>query len=161
MPKQKIIPCLWFDDNAEEAVQFYVSIFEHSKILKVARYGDAGPGPEGSVMTISFQLLGQEFLALNGGPAFKFNEAISMTVGCKDQREVDELWAKLTQGGGQEGQCGWLKDRFGLSWQITPTRLTELLQVDDSERARRVMEAMLQMKKIEIDRLEEAHAEAR
>lgn len=160
MSKQKIAPCLWFDDDAEEAIEFYVSIFEHSKIHKTTRYGDTGPGPIGSVMTIAFQLHGQEYVALNGGPAFKFTEAISLVVSCKDQKEVDETWAKLLQGGGQESQCGWLKDRFGLSWQVVPARLPELLQDSDPEKSRRVMEAILQMRKIDIDRLEEVYEEA-
>ena len=157
MSKQKIIPCLWFDHNAEEAVNFYVSVFKHSKIHKVTRYGDVGPGPVGSVMTISFQIENQDFLALNGGPQFKFNEAVSLIVNCEDQKEVDELWAKLTQNGGQESQCGWLKDKFGLSWQITPIALMEMMQDRDPEKSKRVMEAMLKMKKIEIDQLEEAY----
>lgn len=157
MSKQKITPCLWFDNNAEEAVNFYTSVFKHTKIHKIVRYGDAGPGPKGSVMTVSFQIEGQDFLALNGGPQFKFNEAISMIVNCEDQKEVDELWAKLTQNGGQESMCGWLKDKYGLSWQITPTVLMEMMQDRDAEKAKRVMEAMLRMKKIEIDRLEDAY----
>ncbi|TMQ69694.1 MAG: VOC family protein [Candidatus Eisenbacteria bacterium] len=159
MSKQKITPFLWFDSNAEEAAEFYTSVFKHSKIHKTTRYGDAGPGPKGSVMTISFQLEGQDFLALNGGPQFKFNEAISFMVNCDNQKEVDEMWSRLSQGG-QEGQCGWLKDRYGLSWQIVPAALPELLQDKDPEKSRRVMEAMLQMKKIDIERLEEAHAGA-
>jgi predicted 3-demethylubiquinone-9 3-methyltransferase (glyoxalase superfamily) len=161
MSKQQITPCLWFDHEAEEAVNFYTSIFKHSKIHKVTHYGDAGPRPAGSVMTISFQLAGQDFLALNGGPQFKFTEALSLMVNCEDQKEVDELWTKLTQGGGQESQCGWLKDKFGLSWQIVPNALSEMIQDKDPERAQRVMKAMLQMKKIEIDQLEEAYAGAR
>lgn len=160
MSKQKITPCLWFDNNAEEAAHFYTSVFEHSKILKVNRYGEAGPGPAGSVMTVLFDIHGQEFLALNGGPQFKFNEAVSLIVNCEDQKEVDEMWAKLTQGG-QESQCGWLKDKYGLSWQIVPTALMEMIQDKDPEKSQRVFKAMLQMKKIEIDQLEDAYAGAR
>jgi predicted 3-demethylubiquinone-9 3-methyltransferase (glyoxalase superfamily) len=153
---QKITPFLWFDNQAEEAANFYTSIFKNSKVGNVARYGEAGPGPEGSVMTVSFQLEGQEFTALNGGPAFKFTEAISFFVDCKSQEEVDELWEKLTAGG-EEGPCGWLKDKFGLSWQIVPTVLIEMLNDPDPEKARRATEAMLQMKKIDIPTLEQAY----
>ena len=124
---QKIAPCLWFDDNAEEAVNFYASIFKDSKILDVARYGDGGPGPAGSVLTMTFQIHGLEVIALNGGPHFTFNEAISLSVRCETQQEVDDLWEKLTAGG-EESQCGWLKDKFGLSWQIVPKALIEMLQ---------------------------------
>jgi len=152
----KITPCLWFDDNAEEAVNFYVSIFKNSKILSVARYGEAGPRPEGMVMTMTFQLDGQEFMALNGGPEFKFTEAISFYVNCKTQAEVDELWEKLSAGG-EEVQCGWLKDKFGLSWQIVPAILGELLGDKDAGKAARVMQAMLQMKKIDIAGLQRAY----
>ena len=152
---QKISTFLWFDANAEEAANYYVSIFKNSKILGVSRYGETGPGPKGSVMTVSFQLEGQEFTALNGGPQFKFTEAISLFVKCETQKEVDELWSKLTAGG-EESQCGWLKDRYGLSWQITPTVLLRLIQDPDPAKAKRVMEAMLQMKKIDIARLEQA-----
>jgi predicted 3-demethylubiquinone-9 3-methyltransferase (glyoxalase superfamily) len=155
--RQKIVTFLWFDGNAEEAAKHYTSIFKNSKILNVARYGDAGPGPKGSVMTVNFELEGQEFIALNGGPQFKFTEAISLLVNCETQREVDELWAKLTAGG-QESQCGWLKDKFGLSWQIVPVALFQMMQDRDPEKAKRVVEAMLQMKKIDLDRLEEAYA---
>jgi predicted 3-demethylubiquinone-9 3-methyltransferase (glyoxalase superfamily) len=154
MPKIK--PFLWFDTQAEEAAKFYVSIFKNSKIVKVARYGEAGPGPKGSVMTVVFQLDGQEFIALNGGPHFKFTEAISFVVECKTQEEVDEYCEKLTEGG-QEVQCGWLKDKYGLSWQITPTALGEMLSDPDREKAKRVMEAMLKMKKIEIAELRRAY----
>ncbi len=154
--KQKITTFLWFDGNAEEAANHYVSIFKNSKILNVARYGEAGPGPKGSVMIVRFQLEGQEFIALNGGPQFKFTEAISLFVSCDTQREVDELWSSLSAGGA-ESQCGWLKDRFGLSWQIVPTALTRLLQDPDPAKSKRVMEAMLQMKKIDIARLEQAY----
>ena len=153
---QKITPFLWYDNNAEEAINLYLSIFKNSKITKVARYGDAGPGPKGSVMTIAFQLEGQEFIALNGGPMFKFTEAISLSVDCKTQQEVDELWEKLSAGG-QPGQCGWLKDRFGLSWQIVPSALVEMLQDKDAEKSNRVMQAMMQMRKIDIARLRQAY----
>ncbi len=153
---QKIRTFLWFDDDAEEAMDFYVSIFPNSKILNVTRYGDAGPGPKGTVMTGTFQLAGQEFIALNGGPVFKFTEAISLSVDCKTQQEVDELWERLGAGG-EPGQCGWLKDRFGLSWQIVPSVLPEMLQDPDPERSRRVMEAMMPMKKLDIRRLEQAY----
>jgi predicted 3-demethylubiquinone-9 3-methyltransferase (glyoxalase superfamily) len=153
---QKITPFLWFDNQAEEAVKFYTSIFKNSKVGTIARYGDAGPGPKGSVMTVSFELDGLEFTALNGGPVFRFNEAISFVVDCTSQQEVDELWAKLTEGG-EEGQCGWLKDRFGVSWQIVPRVLIELMNDPDPEKAKRVTEAMLKMKKIEIKSLQEAY----
>ena len=156
--KQKIATFLWFDANAEEAAKHYVSIFKNSKILSVTRYGDAGPGPKGSVMTVNFQLEGQEFIALNGGPQFKFTEAISLLVNCDTQREVDELWSKLSAGG-EESQCGWLKDKYGLFWQIIPTALLELMQDRDPGKSKRVMEAMLQMKKIDIGLLEKAYAE--
>lgn len=155
--KQKITPYLWFDDNAEEAMNFYVSIFENSKILDVKRYGDAGPGPKGNVMLGVFQLEGQPFIALNGGPQFKFTEAISLFVSCEGQEEVDELWQKLTADGGAPSQCGWLKDKFGLSWQIVPTALMTMLSDKDPEKSRRVMEAMLKMTKIDIDKLKEAY----
>ena len=154
---QKIVTFLWFDGNAEEAASHYTSIFKNSKILSVSRYGDAGPGPKGQAMTVTFQLEGQQFIALNGGPQFKFTEAISLLVNCDTQQEVDELWSELGAGG-EEGPCGWLKDKFGLSWQIIPTALPRLLGDRDPVKARRVMEAMLQMKKIEIPRLEQAHA---
>jgi predicted 3-demethylubiquinone-9 3-methyltransferase (glyoxalase superfamily) len=155
--KQKITTYLWFDNQAEEAAKHYISIFGNSKILNVARYGEAGPGPKGAVMTVTFQLEGQEFIALNGGPHFKFTEAISLLVSCETQKEVDELWTKLSAGGG-EGQCGWLKDKYGLSWQIIPTALFKLLQDPAPEKAKRVMDAMLQMKKIDVARLEQAYA---
>ena len=152
---QKITPFLWFDNNAEEAMNFYVSIFKNSKVISVARYGDAGPGPKGSVMTANFQLNGQEFVALNGGPHFKFTEAISFVVNCETQQEVDEFWEKLSEGG-EESRCGWLKDKYGLSWQIVPTILVKLLQDKDPVKAKRVMEAMLQMNKIDIKKLKQA-----
>ena len=153
---QKITPYLWFDSQAEEAANFYVSIFNNSKIVNISRYGEAGPGPVGTVLTVSFELEGQEFTALNGGPAFKFTEAISFFVDCKSQEEVDELWEKLTEGG-EEQPCGWLKDKFGLSWQIVPTVLIEMLNDPDPEKSKRVTEAMLQMKQIDIPTLEQAY----
>ena len=152
----KINPFLWFDQQAEEAVNHYVSIFKNSKILNVARSGDAGPGPKGSVMTIAFQLEGQDSVALNGGPQFKFTEAISLLVNCETQEEVDELWRRLSEGG-EPSRCGWLKDKFGLSWQIVPTTLGRLLQDKDPKRARRVMEAMMKMGKLEIAELKRAY----
>jgi predicted 3-demethylubiquinone-9 3-methyltransferase (glyoxalase superfamily) len=154
---QKITPFLWLDNHAEEAVNFYTSIFKNSKILNVARYSEVGPGPKGSVMTVAFQLDGQEFIALNGGPQFKFTEAISFVVNCKTQKEVDDLWEKLSEGG-EKVQCGWLKDKYGVSWQIVPTVLRELLSDSDPAKSRRVMEAMLQMKKIDIEGLKKAYA---
>ena len=153
---QKITSFLWFDDQAEEAANLYVSIFKNSKIVNIARYGEAGPGPAGTVMTVTFQLEGQEFIALNGGPQFKFTEAISFSVDCKTQEEVDELWEKLAAGG-EEGPCGWLKDKYGLSWQINPTVLGEMLSDPDPEKSQRVMKAMLQMKKIDIEGLKQAY----
>ncbi len=153
---QKITPYLWFDDQAEEAVNFYTSLFENSKILSVNRYGDAGPGLSGSVMTIAFQLHGQDFVALNGGPHYKFTEAISLFVDCETQEEVDLLWEKLTDGG-EEGPCGWLKDRFGLSWQIIPAGLGELLSSPDAEKSQRAMQAMFAMKKIDLAQIKLAY----
>jgi predicted 3-demethylubiquinone-9 3-methyltransferase (glyoxalase superfamily) len=152
---QKITPNLWFDTEGEEAAKFYTSVFPNSKITEVTHYGSAGPRPEGMVMTVTFELDGQQFLALNGGPEFKFNEAVSFEVDCKDQAEVDEYWTKLSEGG-EQGPCGWLKDRFGVSWQIVPTVLTELIADPDREKAQRVMEAMLKMQKIEVAELERA-----
>jgi len=157
---QKITTFLWFDSNAEEAMNFYVSIFKNSKIGRVARYGDAGPGPKGAVMAASFQLDGQEFQALNGGPKYKFTPAISLFVNCESQQEVDELWTKLLEGGGREDQCGWLQDKFGLSWQIIPTILPKLLGDKDPKKASRVMKAMLQMKKIDSKKLQHAYDQA-
>jgi len=153
---QKITPFLWFDNNAEEAAELYVSIFRDSKILSVSRYGDAGPGPAGSAMSVTFELEGQQFMALNGGPQYKFTEAISLFVHCTTQEEVDDLWARLSAGG-EEGPCGWLKDRYGLSWQIVPSVLGEWLGDEDAEKAKRVMQAMLQMKKLDIRRLKQAY----
>jgi predicted 3-demethylubiquinone-9 3-methyltransferase (glyoxalase superfamily) len=150
-----ITPCLWFDTEGEEAAQFYTSVFPNSKIVDIARYGSAGPRSEGTVMTVSFELDGQQFVALNGGPQFTFNEAISFQVSCESQEEVDAFWSKLSEGG-EEGPCGWLKDKYGVSWQIVPTALPELLADPDPERSQRVMQAMLEMKKIEIDALERA-----
>jgi predicted 3-demethylubiquinone-9 3-methyltransferase (glyoxalase superfamily) len=153
----QLTPCLWFDTEGEDAAELYTSVFPNSKILEIGRYGSAGPRPEGTVMTVTFELDGQEFLALNGGPEFTFNEAVSFQIPCRDQAEVDHYWEKLGEGG-EHGPCGWLKDRFGLSWQVVPTRLTELLTDSDREKSQRVMAAMLQMGKIEIDELERAAA---
>jgi predicted 3-demethylubiquinone-9 3-methyltransferase (glyoxalase superfamily) len=157
---QKITPFLWFDDKAEEAMNFYVSVFKNSKIRKVTRYGEAGAEvagrPKGTVMTATFQLNGQEFVALNGGPQFKFTEAISFVVNCETQDEIDEFWEKLSEGG-EQVQCGWLKDRYGVSWQIVPTVLDEMMQDKDPKKTNRVMNAMLQMVKIDIKRLQEAY----
>jgi len=153
---QKITPFLWFDGKAEEAMNFYVSIFKHSKVVRVTRYGDAGPGPKGTVMSATFQLEGQDFYALNGGPQFKFTPAISLFVNCETQQEVDELWEKLSAGG-RKDQCGWLQDKYGLSWQIVPTTLEKLLGDKDPAKANRVMQAMMQMKKIDIKGLQQAY----
>ena len=156
MASQKITPFLWFDARAEEAAQFYTSIFKNSKILRVSRYGDAGPGPKGSVMVVNFQLAGQEFTALNGGPRFTFSEAFSFVVNCDDQKEIDEYWSKLTADGGQESMCGWLKDKFGFSWQIVPTELGKLMSAKDPQTASRVMGALLKMRKLDIAKLKAA-----
>ena len=153
---QKITPFLWFDGNAEEAINFYVSIFKNSKILSAARYGEAGPGPKGTVMTAAFQLDGQEFVALNGGPQFKFTEAISFWVRCETQEEIDEMWEKLSAGGAKS-RCGWLKDKYGLSWQVVPPILGEMLQDKDAKKSQRVMAAMMQMDKIDIGLLRKAY----
>lgn len=153
---QKITPFLWFESQAEEAANLYVSLFADAEITGVSRYPEGAPGPAGEVMTVSFRLAGQEFTALNGGPQFPFTEAVSFAVSCEDQAEVDRLWDALIEGGGEPSQCGWLKDRFGLSWQIVPTRLYELLDDPDQGRAQRAMQAMLQMSKIEIKSLEDA-----
>lgn len=155
---QKINPFLWFDNRAEEAATFYTSIFKNSKIRSMARYPEGSPGPAGTVMTVTFELDGQTFIALNGGPQFKFTEAISFFVNCETQEEVDSLWEKLSEGG-DEGPCGWLKDKFGVSWQIVPTVLGELLQDVDAGKSRRVVQAMLQMKKIDIQGLRQAYEE--
>lgn len=151
----KITPFLWYDGQAEEAVNFYASIFKNSKIVSMARYGDAGPGPKGSVMTVAFQLEGQDFVALNGGPQFKFTPAISFVVNCETQQEVDDLWEKLSAGG-RKDRCGWLQDKYGVSWQIVPTILSKLMQNKDPEKAKRVMQAMLQMDKLDIGKLQQA-----
>ena len=161
---QRITPCLWFDDQAEEAVAFYAAIFRNSKVVKVSRYGEAGREvrgkPPGTVLTMAFELEGQAFTALNGGPQFKFNEAISFQVNCTTQEEVDYYWGKLSEGGDVEAQqCGWLKDRFGVSWQIVPVVLTEMISDPDPVKSGRVMEAMLQMKKLDIGTLGRAYAE--
>jgi len=158
-PMPKTTPCLWFDTQAEEAAEFYTSVFPNSKITDITRYGPAGPGPEGSVMTVSFVLDGQDYVGLNGGPEFTFSEAISFQVSCGSQEEVDEYWSRLTDGG-QEGPCGWLKDRYGLSWQIIPTALPQLLADPDPKRSQRAMQAMLQMKKIDIGELQRAADQA-
>lgn len=156
---QKITPCLWFDSEAEEAAKFYTSIFKNSKIGRISHYGDAGQEihdrEAGSVMTVEFELNGQKFLALNGGPIFKFNEAISLIVNCESQDEVDHYWEKLSDGG-EERPCGWVKDKYGLSWQIVPTVLGELMRSPDREKSDRVMQAMLQMKKLDIEKLKSA-----
>ena len=162
MPRvvQKITPFLWFDDKAEEAVKFYVLIFKNSRIGSIARYGEeaakASGRPKGTAMIVTFQLEGQEFIALNGGPIFKFTEAVSFLVNCETQEEVDELWEKLSEGG-KEGQCGWLKDKYGLSWQVVPSVLGEMMQDKDPEKSSRVMKAVLQMKKIDIRTLQQAY----
>jgi predicted 3-demethylubiquinone-9 3-methyltransferase (glyoxalase superfamily) len=152
-----ITPCLWFDTEGEEAANFYTSVVKNSRILDVTRYGEAGPRDAGMVMTVTFELDGQKFVALNGGPEFSFDEAISFQIECHSQEEVDEYWSRLSEGG-EEGPCGWLKDRFGLSWQIVPVRLTELLTETDPPTSQRVMAAMLQMGKIDIEALEQAAA---
>ena len=152
---QKITPFLWYADQAEEAAKFYTSIFKNSKIKTVARYGDAGPGPKGSVMTIAFEIEGQEFIALNGGPHFKFTPAVSFVINCDTQEEVDGFWDKLSAGG-KTDRCGWLTDKFGLSWQVVPRALVELIRDPDPARSKRVMEAMLQMTKIDIPMLKKA-----
>jgi predicted 3-demethylubiquinone-9 3-methyltransferase (glyoxalase superfamily) len=157
--QQKIAPCLWFDGNAEEAVKFYTSIFDDSKILGVSHYGEFDKKREGSVLTIDFQLFGQRFMALNGGSEFKFNEAISLMVRCDTQEQIDRYWRKLLEGGGNEIECGWLKDKFGLAWQVVPSELPELLN-GDPQRANRVMEAVLKMKKLDIARLRQAYEKA-
>jgi predicted 3-demethylubiquinone-9 3-methyltransferase (glyoxalase superfamily) len=154
---QKITPFLWFDGKAEEAMKFYTSIFKNSKVGNVSRYGDAGPGPKGTVMSATFELEGQKFMALNGGPEFKFTPAISLFVNCETQQEVDELWEKLSAGG-EKSRCGWLKDKYGLSWQIIPAVLGELLADKDPAKSKRVMQAMLQMDEINIEGLKRAYA---
>jgi len=153
---QKIVPFLWFEDKAEEAMNFYVSVFKNSRVVRVSRYGDAGPGAKGTVMSATFQIEGQDFFALNGGSLFSFTPAISFFVNCETQQEVDELWEKLSEGGKKE-RCGWLKDRYGVSWQIIPTVLGKLLGDKDPGKAKSVMTAMLQMEKLDIRKLQEAH----
>jgi predicted 3-demethylubiquinone-9 3-methyltransferase (glyoxalase superfamily) len=157
---QKITPCLWFDSQAEEAAKFYVSLFKNSKLGTISRYGDAGAKaagrPKGSVMVVTFQLAGQEFMALNGGPIFKFSEAISFVVKCNTQKEIDEYWEELSRGG-EKGVCGWLKDRYGLSWQVVPTDMDEMLKDKNARRRERVMEAVLGMRKLDIKRLKQAY----
>ncbi|MBW4422672.1 MAG: VOC family protein [Myxacorys californica WJT36-NPBG1] len=158
---QKITPCLWFDDQAEEAVEFYTTIFKNSKVVNISRYGEAGHEvhgkPAGTVMTVAFELAGQAFTALNGGPTFKFNEAISFQIMCETQEEVDYYWEKLSEGGDEKAQqCGWLKDKYGVSWQVVPTILLEMLNDSNFEKSQRATEAMLQMKKIDINRLKQA-----
>ena len=155
--QQKITTFLWFNDNAEEAANFYVSVFKNSRILGTSRYGEPGPGPKGSIMTVNFELDGQEFTALNGGPQFKFTEAISLVVHCKDQKEVDYFWETLSEGG-QKVECGWLKDKFGLFWQIVPEALLELLASGDNEKTDRIMKAVMQMKKLDVEELKRAAA---
>lgn len=156
---QIITPFLWFDNNAEEAMDFYVSVFKEAEVLSVSRYGEAGPGPEGSVIVASFRLNGQEFLALNGGPQFKFTEAVSFVINCQSQEEIDHYWDRLSDGGAP-GQCGWLKDKFGLSWQVVPSVLGELMSDKDGERSNRVTQAMLQMTKMDIAKLQHAYNQA-
>ncbi len=154
---QKIVPFLWFDNQAEEAANFYTSIFHDSKILEISRYGEAGPGPAGTAMVVNFQLAGQEFNALNGGPQFKFTEAVSLVVHCESQDEVDYFWAKLTAEGGEESQCGWLKDQYGLSWQVVPTALGNIIGGPDPAGAQRAVQAMLQMRKLDAAVLQQAY----
>jgi predicted 3-demethylubiquinone-9 3-methyltransferase (glyoxalase superfamily) len=154
---QRISPFLWFDSQAEDAANFYVSVFKNFKVNRITHYGEAGPGPKGSVMTVSFDLDGQGFVALNGGTRSEFSESISFMVNCNTQQEVDEHWEKQSAGGGQEIQCGWLKDKYGVSWQVTPIVLMEMIGDPDPKKSQRVMEAMLQMKKIDIEKLEQAY----
>jgi predicted 3-demethylubiquinone-9 3-methyltransferase (glyoxalase superfamily) len=156
---QKLTPCLWFDTEGEEAAQLYTSVFPNSKIVDKGYYSEAGPRPAGSVMIVEFELDGQRFTALNGGPEFTFNEAVSFQIACETQDDVDHYWSKLTEGGGEEGPCGWLKDRFGVSWQVVPTAIPRLLGSDDPERSKRVMTALFAMKKPIIAELERAAAE--
>jgi predicted 3-demethylubiquinone-9 3-methyltransferase (glyoxalase superfamily) len=156
LPKQKIVPNLWFDTEAEEAANFYVSVFEDARVLKVAHYGEAGPREAGLVMTVEWELEGQRFIGINAGPRFKFTEAVSFQIECEDQNEVDYYWEKLTAGGGKPGQCGWLTDKFGLSWQVVPAGFEELVTDTDPERAQRAMEAMLKMGKLDLEALRAA-----
>lgn len=154
---QKITPFLWYETQAEEAANFYVSVFKNSKVKSVSRYGEAGPGPKGSAMTVAFELNGQDFIALNGGPQFKFTPAISFVVNCETQEEIDHYWEKLSAGG-RTDQCGWLADKFGLSWQVVPTILGKLMSSGDARKGQRVMQALLQMKKLDIAKLQQAAA---
>ncbi|HWA90369.1 MAG TPA: VOC family protein [Rhizomicrobium sp.] len=156
MSDKKITPCLWFDTEAESAAKFYCSVFENSRITDTSCYGDAGPRPKGSVLTVAFELNGQPFTALNAGPQFKFSEAISFQIYCDGQEEVDHYWNGLIAGGGAESMCGWLKDRYGLSWQVVPNRLIELMAGPDPDKAKRAMQAMMTMRKIDIAKIEEA-----
>jgi predicted 3-demethylubiquinone-9 3-methyltransferase (glyoxalase superfamily) len=155
---QRITPFLWFDNQAEQAAKLYCSIFKNSEMGHIVRYGDVGPGPKGQVMIVTFKIEGQEFTALNGGPRFKFDEAISFVINCETQEEMDYYWDSLTADGGQESQCGWLKDKFGLSWQIVPTIIGELMSDEDPEKAGRVMQAVMQMKKVDLQKLKDAAA---
>lgn len=154
---QKITPFLWFNDQAEQAMEFYLSVFKNSKRGKVVRFADAGPGPKGKVMTVSFEIEGLQFSGLNGGPHFKFTEAISLVVSCQTQTEIDDYWQKLTADGGSPGDCGWLKDKYGLSWQIVPAVLIEMLEDKDPAKSQRVMAAMMKMHKLDIAQLKEAY----
>ena len=156
--QQRITPFLWFDNQAEEAAKLYCSIFKNSEMGQTVRYGDVGPGPKGQVMIVTFKIDGQEFTALNGGPRFKFDEAVSFVINCESQEEMDYYWDNLTADGGQESQCGWLKDKFGLSWQIVPTIITELMSDEDPEKAGRVMQAVMQMKRLDLQKLVDAAA---
>ncbi|MER6631869.1 VOC family protein [Streptomyces sp. NPDC000987] len=158
MTTEGFVTCLWFDGQAEEAAHYYVSIFKNSRIGRVSHYSEAGPGPAGSVMTVEFTANGQKFVALNGGPEFKFNESVSFQIFCDGQEEVDHYWTKLTEGGGEPGPCGWLKDRYGLSWQVVPTGLVEMVSDPDPEKAARTTEAFMSMSKFDVAALEKAHA---
>ena len=156
---KKITPCLWFDGNAEEAMNFYISIFKNFKVGEVMRYGDAGPGPKGSVLTVAFELEGQEFIALNGGPMYQFSPAVSFFVNCDTQEEIDEFWEKLSEDG-QTQQCGWLTDKYGVTWQIVPRVLGAMLQDENAAKSKRVMQAMLKMTKLDIDLLQQAYGKS-
>ncbi|MFJ9586070.1 VOC family protein [Streptomyces acidicola] len=158
MPANGFTTCLWFDGQAEEAAHYYVSVFKNSSIGRIARYTEAGPGPAGSVVTVEFVANGQHFVAVNGGPQFKFNEAISFQILCEDQAEIDHYWSKLTEGGGEGGPCGWLKDRYGVSWQVVPGRLLDMMTDSDAEKAGRAAKAMLSMGKLDLPALEKAYA---
>jgi predicted 3-demethylubiquinone-9 3-methyltransferase (glyoxalase superfamily) len=158
MSDKQLVTCLWFDDQAEAAAQYYTGIFPNSKLGSITRYTEAGPRPAGSVLTVEFELNGQKFVGLNGGPEFHFSEAISFQIPCADQEEVDYYWSKLTEGGGEPGPCGWLKDRYGLSWQVVPTAFLEMVKDPDREKAARAMKAMMSMSKLDIEALRRAHA---